>query len=61
MLLKFMPQMPANAVATANRPAHAARRLVTSDSSIVTIDRFTWIAVPMVSRTASSVVLMRTR
>ena len=42
-------------------PAHAARRLVISDSSIVTIDRLTWIAVPMVSRIASSAALMRAR
>ena len=38
MTLKFMPQMPAKAVATAKIPAHAARRLFTSLSSIATID-----------------------
>ena len=36
-------------------------RLVISDSSIVTIDRLTWVAVPMVSRMLSMAALMRTR
>jgi len=61
MSLKFMPHTPTKKVATAKIPAQAARRLVVSDSSIVTIDRLTWIAVPMVSRKASSAVLQRTR
>ncbi len=61
MFSKFMPQMPANAVHTAKMLAQAARRLVTSLSSMVTIDRFTWIAVAMVSRTASIEPLMRPR
>ena len=61
MCSKFMPQMPANAVATAKMPAHAASRLVVSDSSIVAIDRFTWMAVPMVSRNVSRLALMRAR
>ena len=56
-----MPQMPASAVETAKIAAHDASRLVVSDSSIVTIDRFTWIAVPIVSRIASIELLMRAR
>ena len=56
-----MPQMPAKAVATAKMPAQAASRLVVSLSSMVTIDRFTWIAVPMVSRMPSIDALMRAR
>ena len=45
MCSKFMPQMPAKAVATAKMPAQAASRLVISVSSIVTIERLTWMAV----------------
>jgi hypothetical protein len=61
MYLKFMPQMPANAGTTAKMAAQAARRLVTSPSSMVTMDRFTWIAVPMVSRIDSVAALIRLR
>ena len=49
------------AVHTANIAAHAARRLVTSASSMVTIERFTWMAVPIVSRMESIVVSIRVR
>ena len=38
MCSKFIPQMPANAVHTAKMLAHAASRLVTSLSSMVTIE-----------------------
>ena len=61
MCSKFMPQMPAKAVATAKIAAQAASRLVTSPSSIVTSDRFTVIAVAMVSRMVSSAASMRDR
>ena len=56
-----MPQTPTKKVATAKMPAQAASRLVTSLSSIVTIDRLTWIAVPMVSRIVSIEVCKRAR
>ena len=56
-----MPQIPAMAVGTAMMAPQAARRLVVSDSSIVTIDRLTWMAVPMVSRIASTDALIRDR
>jgi hypothetical protein len=61
MCSKFMPQMPANAVHTAKIAAQAARRLVTSASSMLTIDRLTWIAVPIMSRIESIDVWMRAR
>ena len=50
MFCKFMPQTPAKAMATAKMPAQAARRFVICVSSIVTLTRLTWIAVPMVVR-----------
>jgi hypothetical protein len=56
-----MPQIPAKAVATAKMPAQAARRLLTSVWSMVTSEMFTWIAVPMVSRTLSSEASIRAR
>ena len=61
MTSKFMPHTPANTVASAKMPAQAASRFDVSASSIVTIDRFTWIAVPMVSRRPSRAALMRAR
>ncbi len=58
---KFMPHTPAKAVHTAKIAAQAASRLVTSPSSMVTSDRFTWIAVAMPSRMVSTEPLMRSR
>lgn len=53
--------MPANAMETAKMLAQAARRLSTSLSSMVTMERLTWIAIPMVSRINSMEPLMRLR
>ena len=61
MCSKFMPQTPTKNVATAKMPAQAARRFVTSLSSMVTIDKLTWMAVPMVSRMVSILVCSRAR
>ena len=61
MCSKFMPQTPTKKVATAKMPAQAASFFVTSDSSIVTIEKLTWIAVTIVSRSVSSAALMRSR
>ena len=59
MASKFIPQIPAKAVQMAKILAQAARRLVISLSSMVTMDRLTWMAVAMVSRMESIEPLMR--
>ena len=61
MCSKFIPQIPANAVATAKIAAQAASRFVTSPSSIVTRDRFTVIAVATLSRMVLSAESIRAR